>query len=333
MIHFNKVAIIGVGLIGGSLAKVLRAGKLCGEIIGAGRGRGTLDLALRLGVIDRSAASAAEAAAGADLVVLAAPVGTFEAMVREIGPRMRPGAILTDVGSVKGALVRTLEAMLPAGVQFVPGHPIAGRERHGVAEAAEDLFQGTRCILTPTARTSAGALEAVRGLWTAAGASVTVMDPDRHDHVFAAVSHLPHVAAYAMMCAVAELGAGDDQYLNFSGAGFRDFTRIAASSPEMWRDICLANAENVVDMIDRYQFSLNRMKKAIHRADARRLNGVCRSPWNLERTPGGSRTSSAGRATCGGRCADPWPTSCWNHRPASGESLRRRGTSPSRTGP
>lgn len=283
MIYFPKVAIVGVGLIGGSLARVLKAQKLGGEIVGAGRSSATLELARKLGVIDRACASAAQAVEDADLVVLATPVGTFETIVREIGPQMKQGAILTDVGSVKGTLARKLGNIVPPGIHFVPGHPIAGRERHGVAEADETLFQGARCILTPVEQTGPGALDAVSALWTAAGATVTVMDPDKHDHVFAAVSHLPHVAAYAMMCAVAELGAGSDQYLNFSGAGFRDFTRIAASSPEMWRDICLTNAENVVDMIDRYQFSLNRMKKAIHRGDTRRLEDLFRQASDVRR--------------------------------------------------
>lgn len=282
-VFFNKVAIIGVGLIGGSLAKVMKAQMLAGEIIGAGRRRESLEKALQLGVIDRSEVNPASAVDWADLVVLATPVGTFEALVREIAPHLKKGAIVTDVGSVKGSLVKAIEALLPAGVSFVPGHPIAGRERHGVTEATEVLFQGARCILTPTKRTDRRAMDVVQSLWIAAGATVVEMDPDMHDHVFAAVSHLPHVAAYAMMCSVAELGAGSEQYLNFSGAGFRDFTRIAASSPEMWRDICLKNAKNVVDMIDRYQFSLSRIKKAIHRGDAKKLELLFRQASDVRR--------------------------------------------------
>ncbi len=283
MIHFNKVTIIGVGLIGGSLARVLKAQKLAGEIHGAGRSRETLEQAIRLGVIDRMGRSSVHAVEHADLVVLAAPVGAFEPIVREIGPHLKKGAILTDVGSVKGSLVRALEVLLPAGVHYVPGHPIAGREKHGVGEATETLFRGARCILTPTERTDAGAVAAVKAVWEAAGATVLAMDPDSHDHIFAAVSHLPHVAAYAMMIAVGELNAGEDQYINFSGAGFRDFTRIAASSPEMWRDICLANARNVVDMIDRYQFVLSRMKKAVHRGDAPKLERLFKQASDVRR--------------------------------------------------
>lgn len=271
MIHFTVVTIIGVGLIGGSLAKLLKARQLAGTVIGTGRSRETLDLARSLGVIDRIAASPVDAVRGADLVVLAAPVGSFEQIVREIATALTAGAILTDVGSVKGGLVSRIETLLPPGVRFVAGHPIAGKERHGVAEATETLFQGAKCILTPTAQTDRSALAAVRELWTAAGATVVEMDPEMHDKVFAAVSHLPHAAAYAMVNAVSRLHTGSEEFLRFSGAGFRDFTRIAASSPEMWRDICLLNGENIAQMIERYQYHLNRIRKALVARDGSRL--------------------------------------------------------------
>ena len=283
MLFFNKVTIIGVGLIGGSLARIMKAQKLAGEIHGAGRSRETLEQAIRLGVIDHMGQSSAHAVEHADLVVLAAPVGTFEPIVREIAPHMKKSAILTDVGSVKGMLVRTLEGLLPAGVHFVPGHPIAGREKHGVDAATETLFQGAKCILTPTDRTDAGALDAVRALWAAAGMNVVIMDPDRHDHIFAAVSHLPHAAAYAMVSTVAEFSSETDNYITFSGAGFRDFTRIAASSPEMWRDVCLLNGKNIIEMIEQYQFSLNRIKKAIEHKDGHRLEALFRAASDLRK--------------------------------------------------
>ncbi len=270
-ILFNNVTIIGVGLIGGSLARVLRTKNLAGCITGTGRSRATLELALRIGVIDRMGQGSARAVEDADLVILASPVGTFESIVREIASHLRPGAILTDVGSVKGALTRQIESILPLHAQYVPAHPIAGREKSGVAESTETLFQGRRCILTPTARTDRKALEPVRDMWTAAGAEVTLMDADLHDKVFAAVSHLPHVAAFAMMSAVADPNTGTRDYLQFSGAGFKDFTRIAASSPEMWRDICLMNKDNLVQMIDRYVSSLNRFKRDIAAGDGNRL--------------------------------------------------------------
>lgn len=267
MIHFRRVAIIGVGLIGGSLAKVLKAEGLADEIVGAGRSRKGLERALALKVIDRIAEGPGDAVKDADMVVLASPVGSFEGIVRRTGHLMKQGAILTDVGSVKGRLVASIEQLLPAGIRFVPAHPIAGKEKSGVEEASEALFKNARCIITPTIKTDNSALEAVRFVWERAGASVIIMDPDLHDKIFAAVSHLPHVAAYALVCAVAEMSTGTQDYISFSGAGFRDFTRIAASSPEMWRDICLMNSENVVHMIERFQFSLSRLKKAIERGD------------------------------------------------------------------
>ena len=270
-ILFHNVTIIGVGLIGGSVAKVLKAKNLAAHITGSGRSRSSLEQALRTGVIDSMGQGTAYGVEDADLVVLASPVGTFEKILRQIAPHLKEGAVVTDVGSVKGCLMAQIESAMPAGTHFVAAHPIAGREKSGVLEATETLFQGKRCILTPTGKTDPKALEAVREIWTAAGSQITVMDAELHDKVFAAVSHLPHVAAFAMMCAVSELNTGADDYLQFSGAGFRDFTRIAASSPEMWKDIFLMNRSNLVQMIDRYLFSLNRFKREIIAGDEVRL--------------------------------------------------------------
>lgn len=283
MIPFNKVTIIGVGLIGGSLAKVLKDKNLACEITGAGRSRETLELALRTGVIDRIGQSSSEAVGDADLVVLASPVRAFERIVTEIGPKLKKGAILTDVGSVKGALVGKIEALLPSGIHYVPGHPIAGKEKHGVAEASRSLFKGAKCILTPTAKTDPQALEAVKALWLGAGANVVLMDADAHDHIFAAVSHLPHVASFALVNTAGGFRAGQKNYINFSGAGFRDFTRIAASSPEMWRDICLLNKKNIIEMIEHYQGALNGIKQAIKHQDAAELEKLFQSASELRR--------------------------------------------------
>ncbi len=283
MVHFHNVTIIGVGLIGGSLAKVLKTKNLADHITGAGRSRETLERALKIGVIDRLGQGLSYAVEDADLVVLASPVGTFEHIVQEIGPHFKKGAILTDVGSVKGALIKKIEDAVPSGVHYVPAHPIAGREKSGVAESTETLFQGRRCILTPTVETDKRALEAVREMWIAAGAEVTEMDADLHDKVFAAVSHLPHVAAFAMMCTVAELNTGTEDYLQFSGAGFRDFTRIAASSPEMWRDICLMNRDHLIQMIDRYVSSLNRFRQEIIARDEKRLEEHLKASSDVRR--------------------------------------------------
>jgi prephenate dehydrogenase len=270
-ILFNNVTIIGVGLIGGSLARALKAKNLATRITGAGRSRASLEQAIRLGVIDRIGQGASQGVEDADLVVLASPVGTFSRIVVEIAPYLKKGAILTDVGSVKAALIPAIEKVLPAGTFFVPAHPIAGREKSGVAEASESLFLDKRCILTPAASTDRKAVESVQEMWKACGARVAFMDAGLHDKVFAAVSHLPHVAAFAMMSAVAELNTGSEGYLQYSGAGFRDFTRIAASSPEMWKDIFLMNRENLIPMIDRYLFSLNRFKREILAGDEKRL--------------------------------------------------------------
>jgi prephenate dehydrogenase len=283
MILFNKVTIIGVGLIGGSLAKVLKGNNLAKEITGAGRGRKTLELALSIGVIDRMGQVLSQAVEDADLVVLASPVGAFERIVAEVASKLKKGAILTDVGSVKGSLVKRIEAALPSGVHYVPGHPIAGKEKHGVAEASEALFRGAKCILTPTTKTDSKALEAVKALWSAAGANVVLMDADAHDHIFAAVSHLPHAAAFAMVNTVAEFSSGSENYISFSGAGFRDFTRIAASSPEMWRDVCLLNGKNIIEMIEQYQLALNNIKTAIERQDAGKLDTLFQSASGLRR--------------------------------------------------
>lgn len=282
-LHYNKVTIIGVGLIGGSLARVLRSKGLASRIMGAGRSRQSLELALRLGVIDNMGQGAQHAVEDADLVVLASPVGSFEAIMREVGPHLKKGAILTDVGSVKGALVKTIEKLMPRGVHYVPGHPIAGKEKHGVAEATETLFKGTKCILTPTSSTDPQALEAVRSLWFEAGANVVLMDADAHDHIFAAVSHLPHAAAYAMVNTVSEFKTGPDSYITFSGGGFRDFTRIAASSPEMWMDICLLNGDYIVEMIEQYQLALTGIKKAIKHRDGTKLEELFRAASETRR--------------------------------------------------
>lgn len=280
---FNNVTIIGVGLIGGSLAKVLKAKGLAGSITGSGRSRSSLEQAIKLGVIDRIGQGKAYGVEDADLVILASPVGTFEKIVQDIAPRLKKDVVLTDVGSVKGKLVTTIEQLLPAGCRYIPGHPIAGREKSGVAEATESLFQGRRCILTPTPQTDKKALASVREVWAAAGAIVMEMDADLHDKVFGAVSHLPHVAAFAMMCAVAELNTGSEDYLEFSGAGFRDFTRIAGSSPEMWKDICIMNRENIVQMIDRYVFSLNRFKREMIAGDEKRLEAHLKKSSDVRR--------------------------------------------------
>lgn len=270
-VHFKQVAIIGVGLIGGSLGMILRRKGLADRIVGVGRRVDNLKTAVELGAIDRYVADPQEGVRGADLVVLATPVDTYERHLHEWAHCLVPGAIVSDVGSVKGPLVERSESALPAGVYFVGGHPIAGKEKTGVAAGSDQLFKGARCILTPTTRTDPTALERVRQLWEEAGSIVLTMDPYQHDQILGAVSHLPHAVAFALMNALAELR---DQQLpsldlvGHSGGGLRDTTRIAASSPEMWRDIFLWNRDNVVSYIDRYAQALEALKQLIKGGDA-----------------------------------------------------------------
>ena len=270
-VHFKHVAIIGVGLIGGSLGMILRRQGLADQVVGVGRRVENLKTAVALGAIDRYVADPTEGVRGADLVVLATPVDTYDRHLKEWAHCLAPGAIVSDVGSVKGTLVEQSEAAMPAGVHFVGAHPIAGKEKTGVAAGSDQLFKGARCILTPTARTDSTALARVTQLWEQTGSIVLTMDPHLHDQILGAVSHLPHVAAFALMNALADLR---DQRLpsldlaRHSGGGLRDTTRIAASSPEMWRDIFLWNRDNVVAYIERYIQTLEELKQVIKAGDA-----------------------------------------------------------------
>ena len=267
---FDRAVIIGVGLIGGSLGMILRRKELASSVVGVGRRIENLKTAVALGAIDRYVVDPKEAVQGADLVILATPVDTYERHLKEWASYLRPGAIVTDVGSVKGELVERSERHMPAGVHFVGAHPIAGKEKTGAAAASEDLFSGRRCILTPTEQTDSQALERMQFLWQEAGAVVLTMDPYLHDKILAAVSHLPHVAAFALMNALVEIRAEVPalDLAGHSGGGLRDTTRIAASSPEMWRDIFLWNRENVVGCIKAYERSLGELRQLIQMGDA-----------------------------------------------------------------
>ena len=257
------MTIIGVGLIGGSLGLIAKQKNLVEEVVGFGRKRGMLQKAVSLKAIDRYSLSLPKAVEGADLIVLATPMGTFEKICREILPYLQRGAVVTDVGSVKGNWVTRLESILSPQAFFVGGHPIAGREKSGVEAARADLFQGSRCVLTPTSRTDPAALEKVTRLWEKAGAKVALIDPVDHDQILGAVSHLPHLAAYALMETLTHPKIARNKPVQFSAGGLRDFTRIAASSPEMWRDIFLTNKEVMVEMIDLFQETIEKIKKKI----------------------------------------------------------------------
>ena len=266
-VPFQRVAILGVGLIGGSLAKVLRKERPDIRIMGSGRTKANLKTAESIGVIDGFDLDPAKAVAGAELVVLSPPVRSLESLARKIAHAIGEDTIVTDVGSVKKPVVDALEPVFSERGRFVGGHPIAGREKSGVGAATDSLFLGSRCILTPTPRTDRRAFSAVRALWEIAGCRVTEMPADVHDNIFAAVSHLPHVAAYALVNAVSDVRIRGEDPLIFSGGGFRDYTRIAESSPEMWRDICLMNAEPILRVLDGYEGVLNRLKQMIAARD------------------------------------------------------------------
>ena len=257
-------------MIGGSLGMILRRKGLAGSVVGIGRRVENLKTAVQMGAIDRYVVDPKEGVAEADVVVLATPVDTYERHLSEWASCLRPDAIVTDVGSVKGALVDHAERTLPQGVRFVGAHPIAGKEKTGVAAGSDRLFAGARCILTPTSKTDPQAFEQIKGMWQATGATVLSMDPYLHDQILGAVSHLPHVAAFALMDALIEIRSrvpGLD-LAGHSGGGLRDTTRIAASSPEMWRDIFLWNRDNIVTFIESYEEALGRLKELIRAGDA-----------------------------------------------------------------
>lgn len=268
--RFKHVAIIGVGLIGGSLGMVLKRLAMAETVVGVGRRIENLEAAQRLGAIDRFVREAAEGVREADLVVLATPVDTYQHQLGLWGGQLSQGCVVTDVGSVKGALVERTEALLPPQAHFVGAHPIAGKEKVGVAAGSPDLFRGARCIITPTARTSPEALATVRAMWEQAGSTVLTMDPFVHDEVLGAVSHLPHAVAFSLMTALGEIESRlkpEQDLLAFGGGGLRDTTRIAASSPEMWRDICLWNRDNLVRMIQVYEQHLAQFRALVDAGD------------------------------------------------------------------
>jgi prephenate dehydrogenase len=295
MFHFKQAAIVGVGLIGGSLGMILRRKKVVDEVVGIGRRVENLKAAVELGAIDRYVSDPKEGVKGADLVVLATPVDTYEQHLRDWAQRLSPGAIVSDVGSVKGLLVERAEAMMPANVHFVGAHPIAGKEKTGVAAGSETLFKGARCILTPTSKTDPHALATVRSLWEMVGSTVLEMDPYLHDKILGAVSHLPHAAAFALINTLADArdhGIPELDLAGHSGGGLRDTTRIAASSPEMWRDIFLWNRDNLVAFIEAYERRLGELKRLIRAGDGagieKEIEQAKREREQLNQRPGGT---------------------------------------------
>ena len=262
----NKLTLIGVGLIGGSFALALREAGLVREVVGVGRSVENLSAALGMYVID-AYAEAALAVQGADVVLLAVPVGQMGSMMTAIAPHLAPNTIVTDVGSTKQDVVALARANLTNHLaQFVPGHPIAGAEQSGVKAARGDLFRERNVVLTPLPETNPAAKELIAQLWQRCGAKVSEMAPAQHDEVFAAVSHLPHLLAFGLVDYIAGQ-PNAEQLFGFAASGFRDFTRIAGSSPEMWSDICIANRDALLQQLAGYEAELARLKQLIERGD------------------------------------------------------------------
>ncbi len=271
-LHFRKTAIVGIGLIGSSLARVLKQNGLTDEIACAARSEKTRKTAVDLGVADRAFVDPREAVADADIVFVCTPVGVIAETIGNFMPALKTGAIVTDVGSVKQSVVAAVEPLLRSDVRFVAGHPVAGTEKSGPENGFAELFDGRWCILTPTEKTDADALERVRSVWKTAGMKVEDMPADRHDRVMALMSHLPHLIAYTIVGTAADLEkeTGGD-VIKYAAGGFRDFTRIAGSDPVMWRDIFLNNTEAVLDCLQRFGEDLTVLQQAIRKHDGQKL--------------------------------------------------------------
>jgi cyclohexadieny/prephenate dehydrogenase len=267
---FRRLALIGIGLIGSSVARIAMQNRaLAFEVVANARTQKTLDRVVELGIADRVEIDPAEAVKGADCVMLCAPVGAYAALAEAIAPHLEPGAIVTDVGSTKQSVIRDVGPLMPDGVHFVPGHPMAGTEYSGPDAGFLSLFEGRWCLLTPPPGTDAAAVEKVAELWRRCGSMIEVMEPSHHDRVVAIVSHLPHLLAFTI-CGTADDLADESrqQVLKFAAAGFRDFTRIAASDPTMWRDVFLNNREALLEMLARFTEDAQAMGRAVRWGDA-----------------------------------------------------------------
>ncbi|WP_136658391.1 prephenate/arogenate dehydrogenase family protein [Nitratireductor sp. XY-223] len=271
-VQFKKIALVGIGLIGSSLARVIREKQLAGTIAVSTRTSETLERAHALELGDTYTTSSAEAVRDADLVIVSVPVGASGKVARDMAAELKPGAIVTDVGSTKKSVIEQMAPVLPDNVHFIPGHPIAGTEHSGPDAGFAQLFQGRWCILTPPPGTDEAAVETLSGFWQACGSMVDRMDPEHHDRVLAIVSHLPQLIAYNIV------GTADDletvtksQVIKYSASGFRDFTRLAASDPTMWRDVCLNNRDAILEMLARFSEDLASLQRAIRWGDGDKL--------------------------------------------------------------
>jgi cyclohexadieny/prephenate dehydrogenase len=269
---FERIALLGFGLIGGSIARAARLHGLAREIVTTARSEQTRTRVAELGIVDRVLDSNAEAVKDADLVILCIPVGACGAVAQEIAPFLKAGTIVSDVGSVKAGIVRDMAPHLPANVHFVPAHPVAGTENSGPDSGFAELFINRWCILTPPEGTDPAAVDRLRAFWAALGAKVETMTPDHHDRVLAITSHLPHLIAYTIVGTADELAqVTESEVIKFSAGGFRDFTRIAASDPTMWRDIFLNNRDAVLEMLGTFNEDLAKLTRAIRRGDGEAL--------------------------------------------------------------
>ncbi len=283
-VHFQKAAIIGTGLIGSSLARVLRCRNIADNIAGAARSVKTRETALALGVVDEAFEDPQKAVQNADIVFVCTPVGAIGETIGGCMPAMKSGAIVTDVGSVKSSVIRDVLPFLRADIRFVPAHPVAGTEKSGPENGFAELFEGRWCILTPTNQTDKEALAAVRAVWESAGMKVEEMSAVRHDKIMALMSHLPHLIAYTIVGTAADLETETrEDVIKYAAGGFRDFTRIAGSDPVMWRDIFLNNTEAVLDCLQRFSEDLTLLQKAIRQKDGAALQNWFARTRNIRR--------------------------------------------------
>ncbi|MFH0811660.1 MAG: prephenate dehydrogenase/arogenate dehydrogenase family protein [Pseudomonadota bacterium] len=284
MVVFNQVTIIGVGLIGGSLALSARRKGIFHHIIGVGRTLENLQKAKELQVVDDYTTDLTTGVTGSDLVVVATPVRVVVPLIEKMLPHLKEGTIITDVGSVKAEIVNQVGALPLSNVYFVGGHPIAGTENSGAEAAFSDLFKGRKCILTPTKRTDIFALEKIRNVWEAVGAEVVLMDSAEHDKILGAVSHLPHMIAFTLVNFLDELQKGNGKVFEFSAGGLKDFTRIAASHPVMWADIAVMNRAHLVELMEGYQNAFDYLKTLIDTQDWNRLHDEIQKSRIIRRT-------------------------------------------------
>ncbi|MBF9055616.1 prephenate/arogenate dehydrogenase family protein [Rhodobacterales bacterium HKCCA1065] len=270
---YTRVALIGLGLIAGSMSLAMRRAGLAGEVVGYARSPQTRDVAREIGLCNHITDDLASAVAGADLVVLCVPVGAMEAVAREMAPHLATGATISDVGSVKRAVIDAVAPYLPQGVEFIPAHPLAGTEHSGPRSGFAELFDNRYVLLTPEADSNPDAVARLRALWEGCGAKVEEMDADHHDLVLAVTSHTPHLIAYTMVGVADDLRrVTDSEVIKYSAAGFRDFTRIAASDPTMWRDVFLSNKDATLEILGRFTEELFALQRAIRRGDGDHLH-------------------------------------------------------------